>query len=70
MKTNQKQFFVFDIIISNIMYFFFDFINVSTTFQNFINRILTIRFDINVIIYLNDIIIYSMNVEIHVDDIK
>ena len=44
--------------------------NAPTTFQGFINRILATRLDINVIVYLNDIVIYSMNVETHVDDVK
>ena len=44
--------------------------NAPTTFQDFINRILAARLDINVIVYLNDIVIYSMNAETHVDDVK
>ena len=49
---------------------FFDFINVFATFQNFVNKILTKRFDLCVIIYLNDIVIYFMNRKQHIENVK
>ena len=48
----------------------FEFINVSIIFQNFINRILTIKLNVNMIIYLNDIVIYFENLTTHVNDVK
>ena len=49
---------------------FFDFINVSVTFQNFVNKILTKRFDFCVIIYFDDIVIYFMNKKQHIENVK
>ena len=37
----------------------FDLSNVSTMFQKYINKILIEKFDILIIIYLNDILIYT-----------
>ena len=61
-KTRYKHF--------EYIVLFFDFINVFATFQNFVNKILTKRFDLCVIIYLNDIIIYFMNREQHIENVK
>ena len=49
---------------------FFDFINVFATFQNFVNKILTKRFDFCVIIYFDDIVIYFMNRKQHIENVK
>ena len=49
---------------------FFDFINVFATFQNFVNKILTKRFDLCVIIYFDDIVIYFMNKKQHIENVK
>ena len=49
---------------------FFDFINVFATFQNFVNKILTKRFDFCVIVYLDDIVIYFMNRKQHIENVK
>ena len=48
----------------------FEFTNASTIFQNFINRILAIKLNLNVIVYLNDIVIYFEDLDTHVDDVK
>ena len=56
--------------ISNILFYSFDFTNVFATFQDFVNKILTKRFDLCVIIYLNDIIIYFMNRKQHIENVK
>jgi hypothetical protein len=40
---------------------FFDFANVSATFQAYINRILADLIDVNCVTYLNNILIYSIN---------
>ena len=37
---------------------FFGFFNISTTFQKYINKILIEKFDIFIIIYLDNILIY------------
>ena len=42
---------------------FFNFINIFITFQFLINNIFRNIFDIYIIIYLNDILIYSKNNE-------
>ena len=39
----------------------FDFVNVSITFQTYINRALINLIDITYIVYLNDILIYSVD---------
>lgn len=39
----------------------FSLFNASTTFQNYINKILTKKLDIFVIVYLNNILIYIKN---------
>ena len=49
---------------------FFDLINAFATFQNFVNKILIERLDLTVIVYLNDIVIYFMNREQHIKDVK
>ena len=49
---------------------FFDFINALATFQSFVNKILTKRLDLCVIIYLNDIVIYFMNRKQHIENVK
>ena len=49
---------------------FFDLINAFATFQSFVNKILTKRLDLCVIVYLNDIVIYSMNREQHIENVK
>lgn len=38
---------------------FFRLFNVSASFQDYINNILTKKFDIFIIVYLNDIFIYT-----------
>ena len=48
----------------------FDFTNAFAIFQNFVNKILIERLDLIVIIYLNDIVIYFMNREQHIKDVK
>ena len=40
---------------------FFDFSNIPTTFQGYINKILAKKLDVFVIIYLDDILIYTKN---------
>ena len=49
---------------------FFDFTNAFATFQNFVNKILTKRFDFCVIVYFDDIVIYSMNRKQHIENVK
>ena len=49
---------------------FFDFTNAFATFQNFVNKFFAKRFDLCVIIYLNDIVIYFMNREQHIENVK
>ena len=49
---------------------FFDLTNAFATFQSFVNKILTERLDFTVIIYLNDIVIYFMNEEQHIENVK
>ncbi len=39
----------------------FELTNTSATFQNYINKILVEKFDIFIIVYLNDILIYTEN---------
>ena len=39
----------------------FDFSNASATFQGYVNKILPEKFNIFIIIYLNDILIYTKN---------
>ena len=48
----------------------FELINVSIIFQDFINRILTIKLNVNVIVYLNDIVIYFEDSTTHLNDVK
>ena len=48
----------------------FELINVSIIFQDFINCILTIKLNVNVIIYLNDIVIYFENSTTYLNDVK
>ena len=50
--------------------FFFDFINVLTFFQNLINKIFVEKLNVFVIVYLNDIIIYSINEKKHIKHVK
>ena len=50
--------------------FFFDFINVSTFFQNLINKIFVEKLNVFVIVYLNDIMIYSINEKKHIKHVK
>ena len=49
---------------------FFDLINVFASFQIYINKTLIERFDVNVIVYLDDILIYFENFAIHVENVK
>ena len=49
---------------------FFDLVNTSASFQVYINRALAERLDLNVIMYLNDILIYFRNSVTHVEDVK
>ena len=49
---------------------FFDLTNAFATFQNFVNKLLAKRLDLCVIIYLNDIVIYFMNREQHIENVK
>ena len=49
---------------------FFDLINAFATFQSFVNKILIERLNLTVIIYLNDIVIYFMNREQHIENDK
>ena len=49
---------------------FFDFTNAFATFQSFVNKILTERLDFCVIIYFDDIVIYSMNRKQHIENVK
>ena len=44
--------------------------NASATFQGFVNKILAERLDLTVIVYLDDIVIYSMDREQHIKDVK
>ena len=44
--------------------------NASATFQSFVNKILAKRLDLCVIVYLDDIVIYSMNREQHIENVK
>ena len=39
----------------------FDFSNASATLQGYVNKILAEKFDIFVIVYLDDILIYTKN---------
>ena len=48
----------------------FDLINVSTTFQTYINKSLTSLINNFYVIYLNDILIYSSSQEEHLNHIK
>lgn len=54
---NQKLFFKFNIVILSSRYTF-GFYDILAIFQNYINKILTKKLDIIVIIYLNNILIY------------
>ena len=49
---------------------FFDLTNAFATFQSFVNKILIERLNLTVIIYLNDIVIYFMNREQHIENVK
>ena len=49
---------------------FFDLTNALATFQSFVNKILTKRLDLCVIVYLNDIVIYFMNRKQHIENVK
>ena len=49
---------------------FFDFINVSTFFQNLINKIFVEKLNVFVIVYLNNIIIYSINEKKYIEHVK
>ena len=40
---------------------FFGLINIPATFQGYINKILAEKLDVFVIVYLNDILIYTKN---------
>ena len=44
--------------------------NASATFQSFVNKLLAERLDLCVIVYLNDIVIYFMNREQHIENVK
>ena len=44
--------------------------NAPATFQSFVNKLLAERLDLCVIVYLDDIVIYSMNREQHIEDVK
>ena len=48
----------------------FDLINVSATFQTYINKSLTSLINNFCVIYLNDILIYSSSQEEHLDHVK
>ena len=48
----------------------FDLTNAPATFQSFVNKILTERLDLSVIVYLDDIVIYSKNETQHVENVK
>jgi hypothetical protein len=48
----------------------FEFTNVSTSCQELINNALREHLDIFVIAYLNDILIYSKNLEEHIQHVK
>ena len=50
--------------------FFFDFINVLAFFQNLINKIFVEKLNVFVIVYLNDIMIYSINEKKHIKHVK
>lgn len=54
---NQKLFFKFNIAILSSRYTF-SFYDILAIFQNYINKILTKKLDIIVIIYLNNILVY------------
>ncbi len=49
---------------------FFEFANTSITFQNYINFALRKFLNVFVIIYLNDILIYSQNEEEHTNHVQ
>ena len=44
--------------------------NAPATFQSFVNKILAERLDLCVIVYLDDIVIYSMDRKQHIEDVK
>ncbi len=48
----------------------FEFINATITFQSYINFALKKFLDVFVIIYLNDILIYSQNEEEHTNHVR
>jgi hypothetical protein len=48
----------------------FEFANASVTFQNYINFVLRKFLNVFVIIYLNDILIYSQNKEEHMNHVR
>ena len=48
----------------------FDLINAFASFQTYINKTFAKRLDMNVIVYLNDILIYFKNFVIHVENVK
>ena len=64
MKLNEN-FIIFRIRFESYKYLvlFFELINNSTTFQNFINDTLMNYFNKFVVIYLNDIFIYNDNIQ-------
>ena len=52
------------------VFFFFDFTNASITFQGLINKIFAEKLNVFVIVYLNDIVIYSVNEKKHIEHVK
>ena len=49
----------------------FDFFNAPTTFQEYINKIFAKKFDIFVMVYLNDILIYTKNLgQLYIETIQ
>jgi hypothetical protein len=48
----------------------FEFVNAFATFQNYINFALREFFNVFVVIYLNDILIYSQNEEKHTNHVR
>ena len=47
---------------------FFELINVSINFQNYINKILHSFLNVFVFVYLNDILIYTKNEQTYIDE--
>ena len=56
---NRKQLFELDIDISNTRSCLLGLSNILTTFQEYINKIWTEKLDIFIIIYLDNILIYT-----------